>query len=41
MMAWIRTATSLISFGFTIYKFFDLELKPSRVEGVISARTSQ
>jgi putative membrane protein len=21
-MAWIRTATSLISFGFTIYKFF-------------------
>jgi putative membrane protein len=25
MMAWIRTATSLISFGFTIYKFFQLE----------------
>jgi uncharacterized membrane protein YidH (DUF202 family) len=24
LMAWIRTATSLISFGFTIYKFFDL-----------------
>ena len=23
MMAWIRTATSLISFGFTIYKFFE------------------
>ena len=22
MMAWIRTAASLISFGFTIYKFF-------------------
>jgi putative membrane protein len=22
MMAWVRTATSLISFGFTIYKFF-------------------
>jgi putative membrane protein len=22
-MAWIRTATSLISFGFTIYKFFE------------------
>ena len=21
-MAWVRTATSLISFGFTIYKFF-------------------
>ena len=24
-MAWIRTATSLISFGFTIYKFFEFE----------------
>ena len=22
LMAWVRTATSLISFGFTIYKFF-------------------
>jgi len=27
MMAWIRTAASLISFGFTIYKFFQFELK--------------
>ena len=27
MMAWVRTAASLISFGFTIYKFFQLELK--------------
>jgi uncharacterized membrane protein YidH (DUF202 family) len=25
MMAWIRTATALITFGFTIYKFFQLE----------------
>ena len=25
MMAWIRTATSLISFGFTVYKFFEFE----------------
>ena len=25
LMAWVRTATSLISFGFTIYKFFQLE----------------
>ncbi|HZP45827.1 MAG TPA: DUF202 domain-containing protein [Candidatus Binataceae bacterium] len=25
MMAWIRTGTSLITFGFTIYKFFQLE----------------
>jgi uncharacterized membrane protein YidH (DUF202 family) len=27
MMAWIRTATSLISFGFGVYKFFQLELR--------------
>jgi putative membrane protein len=27
IMAWVRTATSLISFGFTIYKFFQLEAK--------------
>ena len=27
MMAWVRTSTSLISFGFTIYKFFELELR--------------
>jgi putative membrane protein len=25
MMAWIRTATSLITFGFSIYKVFQLE----------------
>ena len=25
LMAWVRTATSLISFGFTIYKFFSFE----------------
>ena len=30
MMAWIRTATSLITFGFTVYKFFDLQRDPSR-----------
>lgn len=24
MLAWVRTATSLITFGFTIYKFFQL-----------------
>ena len=23
LMSWIRTATSLISFGFTVYKFFE------------------
>jgi putative membrane protein len=27
MMTWIRTAISLITFGFTIYKFFQLELQ--------------
>jgi putative membrane protein len=27
LMGWIRTATSLITFGFTIYKFFQLELE--------------
>jgi putative membrane protein len=26
MMAWVRTATSLISFGFSIYKFFQIEI---------------
>jgi len=31
MMAWIRTAISLITFGFSIYKFFQLEL-PARPE---------
>jgi putative membrane protein len=25
MMTWIRTATSLITFGFSIYKFFQIE----------------
>lgn len=31
MMTWIRTAITLITFGFTIYKFFQLEL-PDRAE---------
>jgi putative membrane protein len=26
LMAWVRTAVSMISFGFTIYKFFQIEL---------------
>ena len=25
MMAWVRTSTSMITFGFTIYKFFQIE----------------
>ena len=28
MMAWTRTATSLITFGFTVYKFFQIEAPP-------------
>ena len=27
LMAWVRTAISLITFGFAIYKFFQLELE--------------
>ena len=39
MMAWIRTAASLISFGFTIYKFFQLELKnPAAADRLIGSR---
>jgi putative membrane protein len=39
MMAWIRTAASLISFGFTIYKFFQLELKgPAEADTLIGSR---
>ena len=39
-MAWVRTATSLISFGFTIYKFFQLEAKDHvAVSQVIGPRT--
>ena len=38
MMAWVRTGTSLISFGFTIYKFFQLEIRDSREHGVIGPR---
>jgi putative membrane protein len=28
MMAWIRTATLLITFGFSIYMFFQIEVPP-------------
>src|SRR3954452_6407489 len=27
LMAWVRTATSMISFGFTIYKFFQYQVE--------------
>jgi len=41
LMAWLRTAVSLITFGFTIYKFFALELgakAPARVHQIIGPR---
>ena len=38
-MAWVRTATSLIRFGFTIYKFFEFDkgAKPGG-HGVLTPR---
>lgn len=38
MMSWIRTSTSLITFGFTIYKFFQLEGLRSRENQLIGPR---
>src|SRR5436305_11855673 len=37
LMAWIRTAISLISFGFTIYKFFQIEGAGGKQDRVVSA----
>ena len=31
LMAWIRTAVSMITFGFTIHKFFEFEFKDRSV----------
>jgi putative membrane protein len=40
MMAWVRTGTSLISFGFSIYKFFDISMHGSGAhDGPLGART--
>src|SRR5271169_4576686 len=36
LMAWIRTATSMIGFGFTIYKFF--EGRPPSPGALLSSR---
>ena len=33
MMAWIRTATSLITFGFSVYKFFDIQREATATTG--------
>jgi putative membrane protein len=41
LMSWVRTATSLITFGFTIYKFFQLELGAAargRIHQIIGPR---
>ena len=42
LMAWVRTGTSLITFGFTIYKFFEEFHKAEQVArtGGRSARGS-
>ncbi len=41
LMSWVRTSTSLITFGFTLYKFFALERGtpvPPTARRVLSAR---
>jgi putative membrane protein len=39
MMSWIRTGTSLITFGFTIYKFFQLDaIRENRRDYLIGPR---
>jgi len=39
MLAWVRTATTLITFGFSIYTFFRIQLKGAeRREYLISPR---
>jgi putative membrane protein len=40
LMAWVRTGTSLITFGFTIYKFFEEFHRTEKIagSGLIGAR---
>ena len=38
LMAWIRTATSMITFGFTVYKFFQFEAAHGAHTGVLTPR---
>jgi putative membrane protein len=38
MMAWIRTAASLITFGFTIYKYFQIQRVAPPSERLIGPR---
>ena len=38
LIAWLRTALSMISFGFTIYKFFQIERGPQQHQGLLGPR---
>jgi putative membrane protein len=39
MMAWVRTATSLITFGFSVYKFFQFDTKgAAQIDRLITPR---
>ncbi len=38
LMAWVRTATSMITFGFTVYKFFQFEVAHNVRIGVLTPR---
>jgi putative membrane protein len=38
LLAWIRTGTSLITFGFGVYKFFQIERKPSAQDYLIGSQ---
>ena len=38
LMAWVRTSTSLISFGFGIYKFFQLDMKGGQDNRLVGSR---
>ena len=38
LMAWARTATSMIGFGFTIYKFFEFETQHITSRGKLTPR---
>lgn len=38
LMAWVRTAVSMIGFGFTIYKFFQLEAVHRSSHALITPR---
>ena len=35
MMAWVRTGTSLITFGFSVHKFFQIELNNPAVQSTL------